>query len=405
MTWEAEATGPRRAVRERCPPPGTVPPRFPNRWPRRSRRGRCRSTSSAETVTELVVRPPVRSGGWSAGRCTRRPATTARPGCSTAGGCPRTPSCRRRTAASTRPRPCSGWPGPTPSASSTGMLVAVMQDLWVLMAELATLPENRDKLDAGTTAVTQEMVDRLEATSTTSTSSSTRRPSSSCPAATSPSAWLDLARTVVRRAERHSLAAAEPPSLVVPYLNRLSDLLWTMARWQDAADGSTLRVRDVGDRRADCTCHDLPDRAPSPRFNPTPSIERSGDVVVAVARAVPDDGRRGRRAGRRRRAPVPRQLGLDRATLVGVRLRRQGRPDARRAAPRRADARRRRRRRSRRARRRPRCATPRPRSPAPPPSTAPLATTLAEVGGRRRRASPGRSSSRASCSPATATAR
>ena len=59
-------------------------------------------------------------------------------------------------------------------------------------------------------------------------------------------AWLDHARTVVRRAERHSLAAAEPPSLVVPYLNRLSDLLWTMARWQEAADGSTLRVRDVG---------------------------------------------------------------------------------------------------------------------------------------------------------------
>ena len=60
------------------------------------------------------------------------------------------------------------------------------------------------------------------------------------------SAWLDLARTVVRRAERHSLPAAAPPSLVVPYLNRLSDLLWTMARWQDAQDGSTLRSRDVG---------------------------------------------------------------------------------------------------------------------------------------------------------------
>ena len=49
----------------------------------------------------------------------------------------------------------------------------------------------------------------------------------------------------MRRAERHALAAAPAPSLVVPYLNRLSDLLWTMARWQDAADGSTLRARDV----------------------------------------------------------------------------------------------------------------------------------------------------------------
>ena len=46
-------------------------------------------------------------------------------------------------------------------------------------------------------------------------------------------AYLDLGRTVVRRAERAALVAAPPPSLVVPYLNRLSDLLWTMARWQE----------------------------------------------------------------------------------------------------------------------------------------------------------------------------
>ena len=59
------------------------------------------------------------------------------------------------------------------------------------------------------------------------------------------SAWLDLARTVVRRAERHSLPAAAAPSLVVPYLNRLSDLLWTMARFRDAEEGSTLQARDV----------------------------------------------------------------------------------------------------------------------------------------------------------------
>jgi cob(I)alamin adenosyltransferase len=55
-------------------------------------------------------------------------------------------------------------------------------------------------------------------------------------------AWLDLARTVVRRAERHALEAAPPPSHVVPYLNRLSDLLWTMARWQE---GKSRPVRTV----------------------------------------------------------------------------------------------------------------------------------------------------------------
>ena len=55
------------------------------------------------------------------------------------------------------------------------------------------------------------------------------------PGETKVAAHLDVARTVVRRAERHALVAAEPPSLVVPYLNRLSDLLWTLARWQEGS--------------------------------------------------------------------------------------------------------------------------------------------------------------------------
>ena len=46
---------------------------------------------------------------------------------------------------------------------------------------------------------------------------------------------LHVARAVCRRAER-SVATARAPdvaedSLVLPYLNRLSDLLFTMARW------------------------------------------------------------------------------------------------------------------------------------------------------------------------------
>ena len=53
------------------------------------------------------------------------------------------------------------------------------------------------------------------------------------PGETKVAALLDVARTVVRRAERHALVAAAEPSLVVTYLNRLSDLLWTLARWQE----------------------------------------------------------------------------------------------------------------------------------------------------------------------------
>ena len=131
------------------------------------------------------------------------------------------------------------------------MLVAVMQDLWVLMAELATLPANRPKLDPGTTAVSTPMVERLERHIDDLDEQFDPPTEFVVPGGNVTAAWLDLARTVVRRAERHSLAAAPPPSLVVPYLNRLSDLLWTMARWQEAADGSTLRVRDVADGAAD----------------------------------------------------------------------------------------------------------------------------------------------------------
>jgi cob(I)alamin adenosyltransferase len=125
------------------------------------------------------------------------------------------------------------------------LLVPLMRDLWVLMAELATAPENRDRLEPGVTAVSQEMVDRLEARIDELDASFQPPTEFVVPGGNVTAAWLDLARTVVRRAERLSLAAAAAPSLVGPYLNRLSDLLWMMARHQDAADGSTLRARDL----------------------------------------------------------------------------------------------------------------------------------------------------------------
>tara|TARA_B100000029_G_C16979460_1_gene743054 strand:- start:237 stop:500 length:264 start_codon:yes stop_codon:yes gene_type:complete len=54
------------------------------------------------------------------------------------------------------------------------------------------------------------------------------------------SAHLDMARTVCRRAERSVLSVVTDGSSVVPYLNRLSDLLWTLARWREA-DPTTAR--------------------------------------------------------------------------------------------------------------------------------------------------------------------
>jgi cob(I)alamin adenosyltransferase len=122
------------------------------------------------------------------------------------------------------------------------LLVPIMRDLYVLMAELATLPENRGKLQAGTSSVTEEMVDRLERTIDDLDEQFEHPTEFVVPGGDVVAAWLDLGRTVVRRAERLSLRAAEPPSQVVPYLNRLSDLLWTMARWHE---GSSLVAKDV----------------------------------------------------------------------------------------------------------------------------------------------------------------
>ena len=64
------------------------------------------------------------------------------------------------------------------------------------------------------------------------------------PGETVTAAWLDLARAVTRRAERLALPVAPPPSLAVVYLNRLSDLLWTMARWQEGQSRTTRSVAD-----------------------------------------------------------------------------------------------------------------------------------------------------------------
>ena len=193
-------------------------------------------------------------------------------------------------------------------------LVPLIRDLWVLMAELATAQENRARLEPGVTAVSQEMVDRLEARIDELDERFQPPAEFVVPGGNVTAAWLDLARTVVRRAERLALAAAPDPSLVGPYLNRLSDLLWTMARYQDATDGSTLPRpgrRDARLTAMPATATNVLTAAP---FDPTPSRAESDVAIVVAGRApagagvigvpVPITG------------PVPRQLGVDRATLA-----------------------------------------------------------------------------------------
>ncbi|MCB0995688.1 MAG: cob(I)yrinic acid a,c-diamide adenosyltransferase [Acidimicrobiales bacterium] len=132
-----------------------------------------------------------------------------------------------------------------PDAELHRLLVGLQRDLWVLMSELATDPSNRHKLTPGSTLVTSDMVAALEGLIDDVSERFDPPTEFVIPGGNRIAALLDVARTVVRRAERRALPAAPPPSQTVPYLNRLSDLCWTLARWQE---GESLRSRSAEQR-------------------------------------------------------------------------------------------------------------------------------------------------------------
>ena len=112
------------------------------------------------------------------------------------------------------------------------------RELFVVAADLATNPDHRDRLEPGVSAVTQDMVTSLEQSIDGHVARTPLRPVFVVPGTSPTSAALDHARTVVRRAERSvvavRVAGGEVSPICLTYLNRLSDLLFVMAR--EAAD-------------------------------------------------------------------------------------------------------------------------------------------------------------------------
>lgn len=121
------------------------------------------------------------------------------------------------------------------------ILTALERDLWVLMAELATDDSHRSKLIPGGSLVTADMVTALETVLEDVGGRFELPREFVVPGQDRVSALLDLARTVVRRAERAAAAVAVEGSYVIAYLNRLSSVLWTLARW---VEGEPLLSRD-----------------------------------------------------------------------------------------------------------------------------------------------------------------
>lgn len=118
--------------------------------------------------------------------------------------------------------------------ASDPWLAQIQHQLFVLGADLAT-PQSAAasrtiRMDGDTVAWLEGLIDEMTAALPPLTHFILP---GGCPAA----AHLHIARTVCRRAERLAVALAEhepPGDYVVPYLNRLSDFLFTLARWENA---------------------------------------------------------------------------------------------------------------------------------------------------------------------------
>lgn len=121
-------------------------------------------------------------------------------------------------------------------------IIHIERDLYVLMAELATDYSKRDTLEPGKSKVDQKMITFLEDFIDEITSNFEMPKEFVLPGQNRISALIDISRTVVRRAERRAIACDIEDSLAVAYLNRLSDLLWAMARWQE---GESIISRSV----------------------------------------------------------------------------------------------------------------------------------------------------------------
>ncbi len=115
-------------------------------------------------------------------------------------------------------------------------LLTLQRELFVVGADLATNPRERAKLEPEVSLVTERMVQRLERRIDDLVSARPLPEVFVVPGANPASAAIDIARSVVRRAERAVVAMEQAQRAVNPevrrYLNRLSDLLFVLARWQ-----------------------------------------------------------------------------------------------------------------------------------------------------------------------------
>ncbi|NBW32073.1 MAG: ATP:cob(I)alamin adenosyltransferase [bacterium] len=125
-----------------------------------------------------------------------------------------------------------------PSKVATG-------DLFVVGAELATNPDAWNRLEEGRTKVSPKMLARIN-TLLASTEAVIEFPKDFViPGSSKASSAIELARTIIRRAERWCVTLGRegllPGEHLLAYLNRLADLLWLLARQAEKLEASATR--------------------------------------------------------------------------------------------------------------------------------------------------------------------
>ena len=124
-------------------------------------------------------------------------------------------------------------------------VLAVQRQMFVLGAQLATHTDHWEQLTDGVSRVTPAMIDDMEAAIDALTQAHPLPEEFVVPGQLPAGAAIDLARTIVRRAERTVVAMHRrdllPDDLLVRYLNRLSDYLFVLARCVEG--GSYTRTR------------------------------------------------------------------------------------------------------------------------------------------------------------------
>ena len=129
--------------------------------------------------------------------------------------------------------------GLTPKVAEA--IVRIQREMFVAGAQLATAAENQGKLEPGVSRVTPDMTRRAESEIDALVAEHPLPRQFILPGETAGSAALDLARSVLRRAERQAVAMAREGMVTEPevlrYLNRVSDLLFALARFEEAERG------------------------------------------------------------------------------------------------------------------------------------------------------------------------